>query len=115
MKALIAATFLSTLWSFGAVQAQEDHTLEQLVIEMASTRAEHEAVAHHYSARAEAASADARRHREMARIYGGGGGRAGRPEMRGHCERLATKYEEIAAEYEQLSKLHAEEARKAAE
>jgi hypothetical protein len=112
MKPLIATAFLSTILSFGVVQAQEDHTLEQLVIEMAQTRAEHEAIAHHYASQAETANADARRHQEMAKTYANAG-RAGYPQMRGHCEQLAKKYDEIAAEYEQLAKLHTEEARKA--
>lgn len=114
MRTAIAAALLSTLLSLPTANAQQDHTLEHLVIEMASTRAEHNAVARHYTAQAEAARADARRHEEMARIYSGAG-RAGQPQMRNHCEQLAKKYEEIAAEYDQLSRLHTEEARKAAE
>jgi len=108
------STFLlsAVLATSGAVQAQ-DHTLEHLVIEMASSTAEHNAVSRHYSAQAEAARQDVRRHEEMARIYGGGG-RTGQPQMRRHCEQLAKKFEEIAVEYDQLAQLHADEARKLA-
>ena len=114
MRLHLATVLLSALLAAsGAAQAQ-DHTLEQLVVEMASTAAQHNAIAHHYATQAEAARGDASRHQQMARIYGGAG-RAGQPQMRRHCEQLATKYEEIAAEYDQLAKLHTDEARKLAQ
>jgi gamma-glutamyltranspeptidase len=111
MRIPISTVLLSGLLvAFGAAQAQ-DHTLEQLVVEMASSAAEHNAVSKHYTAQAEAARQDLHRHEEMARIYGNAG-RTGQPQMRQHCEQLAKKYGEIAAEYDELARLHAEEARK---
>lgn len=104
---LVAASVL--LASPGVIVAQ-DHSVEELVIEMASTPQEHQAVAQHYTSKAAEARADARRHEGMARTYASGG--RNRPQ-RAHCLALAEKYNEIAAEYDQLAKLHEEEAKTA--
>jgi hypothetical protein len=107
------ATALLLIFTVAGPAQAEEHSLEQLVIEMASTAAEHNAVSHHYSAQAETARADARRHEQLARTYAGGG-RAAQPQMQRHCEQLAKKFDEIAAEYDELARLHGEEARKSA-
>jgi hypothetical protein len=88
-----------------ALFADETKSLEELVVEMADTPAEHAAVAAHFREKAAHARAAAERHKSMARAYGGGKLNT-RIEMRGHCERLAQQNEAMAAEYEALAKLH---------
>ena len=109
---LVAALVSAMLVAPGAILAQEE-TLEQLVIEMASTAAEHKAVADYFTARAEEARREVRRHEGMARAYTTS--KTPQPQMRNHCQQLATKYEEIAAEYDELAKLHGEMASHASE
>lgn len=110
-KVHIAAAILATsLLAVPGVMLAQQHSVEELVIEMASTPAEHNAVSRHYTALAQEAREDAKRHQGMASTYASG--RAGqRQNLRQHCEALAKKYEEIAVEYDALAKLHADEAR----
>jgi hypothetical protein len=107
----IAALTSAMLFASGAVLAQnEDEVgLEHLVIEMATTSAQHHAVAEHYTAKAAEARQEMRRHERMARAYGVS--KAGQAQqMRNHCQRLANNYEQLAAEYDELAKLHEQEA-----
>jgi hypothetical protein len=90
----------------------QQHDPEHLIIEMANTPAEHRAVARHYKLKADEAREEARRHEAMGRLYATG--RSARPGGREHCENIAAKLEEVAAEYEALADLH-EEQSKAAE
>ena len=107
---LIATAFLSAVLAGPTVALAQNHDIEHLVIEMASTPAEHQAVAHHYTMKANEARGEARRHEEMARIYAGS--RSAQPQRgRQHCESLAAKYEEIATEYDELAKLHDEQSK----
>jgi len=87
--------------------ADEPKALEELVVEMADTPADHAAVAEHFRAKAKEARALAQRHKSMARAYGGGK-LSTRIQLRGHCDRLSEEYEAAAAEYEALAKLHDE-------
>ena len=103
---LLVATFVVTP---GFSRAQ-DEGLEHLVIEMASTAAEHAAIARYYLTKAEEARQEMRRHEGMSRAYTVGKA-AMAQRMRGHCERLAESYAEMAEEYEQLADLHEEESR----
>jgi hypothetical protein len=96
----------------GALVADEQKSLEQLVVEMADTPADHAAVAAHFRAKAADARAAAQRHKSMARAYGGGKLNT-RLQMRGHCDRLSEENEAIAVEYEALAKLHDELAKPA--
>lgn len=107
---LTAALLSAMLVTSGAVLAQsEDETgLEHLVIEMATTSAQHHAVASHYTAKAAEARQEMRRHESMARAYMRG--RTPHPQLRDHCERIAKNYEQVAAEYDELAKLHEQEA-----
>lgn len=103
----IAAALLSAMLAAPLVALAQEHDIEQLVIEMASTPQEHQAVAHHYTMKAAEAREEARRHEGMARVYAGS--RSAQPQRgRQHCENLATKFEEIAAEYDELAKFHQE-------
>ena len=89
-------------------QTEESIGLEHLVIEMATTSAQHHAVAGHYTAKAEQARREMRRHEEMAQTYMLG--KTPRPQMRDHCLKIAKNEGEIAAEYDELAKLHEQEA-----
>ena len=92
--------------------AQTDDTgLEHVLVEMANTPAEHEALSRHYTALAAEARGDARRHEQLAIAYTSR--RVGNRHLSTHCERLAEKYSEIAADYTELAKEHEQEARSA--
>lgn len=95
----------------GIAVAQDDDTrLEHVLVEMADTPAEHEALARHYTALAAQARQDTRRHEQLASVYTHTR-RGASAQMSNHCRRLAEKYGEIAAEYDELAKLHAQQAR----
>jgi hypothetical protein len=103
----ITAALLSAFLAAPLTGFAQDHDIEQLVVEMASTPAEHQAVAHHYTVKAAEAREEARRHEGMARVYAGS--RNAQPQRaRQHCENLAKKFEEVAAEYDELAKFHQE-------
>jgi hypothetical protein len=85
--------------------ADEPKSLEELVVDMADTPAEHAAVAAHFRHKAERARAAAKRHESMGRSYGGGKLQS-RVQMSEHCRRLAEQNAATAAEYEALAKLH---------
>ena len=87
------------------------HSLEQLVVEMAHTPADHAALAAHYRAKAAAARAEAKRHESMGRVYTGGKFME-RARMQNHCKKIAADQNAIAAEYDELAKLHDGEAKK---
>lgn len=97
---------LAALCGFAApAWADEADSLEGMVVEMADTPAEHAAVARFFRAKAEDARQEMRLHEGMGRSYGGG--KLGtRIELKGHCEKLADQYRAVAAEYEELAKLH---------
>ena len=105
----IATALLSALLSGPALSLAQEHDIEHLVIEMASTPEEHRGVAQHYNMKAAEAREDAVRHEGMARIYGGQ--QRAQPQAREHCENLAKKYQEIATEYDALAKFHEEQSR----
>jgi hypothetical protein len=91
-----------------AAQSEDDAGLEHLVIEMATTSGQHHAVANHYAAKAEEARREMRRHEAMAQAYMLG--RTPRPQLRDHCLKIAKSEGDIAAEYDELAKLHEQEA-----
>jgi hypothetical protein len=103
----ITAALLSAFLAAPMIGFAQDHDIEHLVIEMASTPAEHQAVAQHYTMKAAEAREEARRHEGMGRVYASGRS-AGRQSPKQHCENLATKFEEVAAEYDELAKFHQE-------
>ena len=97
----------------GFAGAQEaESSLEEVVVEMADTKAEHQALAKYYTEKAADARKLASRHQHMARSYLGGKGMNKQP-MGNHCKRIAEQQEVIAKEYEALAKLHEEQAKKA--
>ena len=96
-----------------AVAQESGGSAEETVVEMADTKAEHEALAKQYQKKAADARAEAKRHEAMSRAYLGGvrsGG--GNQPFATHCKRIAEKQEAIAAEYDGLAKMHADEAKR---
>jgi len=87
------------------------HSLEQLVVEMADTPADHAALAGHYRAKAAAARAESAKHESMGRTYSGGKFFQ-RTAMQAHCKKIAEENAAVAAEYEELAKLHEAESMK---
>ena len=86
------------------------------MIERATTKADHEALATHYEQEAKALQAKAADHRRMAQAYAKSGGYAvAKINLPQHCEALASRYDEAAGENLALAKQHrqlAEEAPK---
>jgi hypothetical protein len=91
--------------------AAEEHGLEQVLIESASTPAEHQALADHFRARAGSARRAAEHHRAMAKSYAGGKA-AVAESQRAHCTKLAESFDAQAAEYDELAAIHDAEAKK---
>ena len=105
---LVAAFLTAALVIAPGFAMAQDETLESLLIEIASTAAQHAAIARYYVARAEEARREMRSHEGMARAYAEQyPGRLQR--TRDHCLRIAENYADIAEEYEQLAQLHKEE------
>ena len=90
---------------------QDDPSLEELAIEWAETREQHEALARHYRRKADEALDDARLHRRMVVSYSGV--TVGqRQRMKRHCRELADQYTAMAKEYNALADFHAAEAKR---
>ena len=122
MTTRIAAVFLLGALALapGLAAAEEHESLEQLVVEMAKTPAEHAALASHYRAEAAKAQAGVREHEAMARSYMPSGQSKiswgtikQRQKMADHCKRLSQASDSMAKEYDALAKLHDEEAKQA--
>ena len=95
----------------GLALAEEGHSLEQVVVEMAETPAQHTALAQYYAQKAQEARAEARQHESMGRVYTGGK-LVQRQRMQRHCQNLSEKYAAAADDYAALAKLHEEAAKK---
>ena len=104
---IIGTTLLAALFAVPSISQAQQHDIEHLVIEMANTAQEHQAVAGHYRMKAQEAREESRRHEAMGRLYGTQ--RSATPQRgRQHCENLAEQFGNIAGEYEELAKLHDE-------
>jgi hypothetical protein len=88
----------------------EQEALEEVVLQGASTPAEHEALRDYFRTKATRARAEAFRHARLARAYLGAGHARTAVEMREHCERIAAEQESLAAEYDKIARLHEREA-----
>jgi hypothetical protein len=108
MKSTMIMLTLLTAFLVGPTISQaQPHDIEHLVIEMANTAEEHQAVAGHYRMKAQEARDEARRHEQMGRLYAGR--RTSTPQQGlQHCQRLAKSFQDIATEYAELAKLHDE-------
>lgn len=91
--------------------AGDDDDLEEMMVETASTPAQHQALADHFHARAEAARREAARHRSMGKAYAGGRmARSPQPPST-HCTKLADMFDAQAKEYDALAAAHEAEAK----
>jgi hypothetical protein len=88
-----------------------EHGLEQLLIESASTPAQHHALAQHFSAKAAAARREAERHRSIAKTYGGTKLVVAEAQRK-HCNDLAASYDTQATLYDAMATAHEAEAKK---
>lgn len=88
-----------------SVAAADDTALEKLLVESASTPAQHKALAEYYKAKAAGLKEEADRHRSMAKSYSGTKLTAAQA-MREHCTKLASLADEQAAEYEKMAAMH---------
>jgi hypothetical protein len=97
----------------GFASAEEDtSSLEQIVVETAHTKAEHQALAHHFAEQAAEARKMSQRHESMARAYLGSKS-MNKQALRNHCNHIAEQQEAIAKDYDALAKLHEDEAKQA--
>ena len=113
-RCLVVTLLLGTLaLAPGLARGQEGGgALEELVVEMAHTKAEHQALAKYYTEKAADARKLASRHQSMGRAYLGGKG-MNKQAFTGHCKRIAEQQEAMAKEYDALAKLHEDEAKQA--
>ena len=89
-RSFVVALLLGTLaLAPGLAGAEEEGaSLEQVVVEMAHTKAEHQALANYYADKAAAARKLAARHHSMHRAYVGGKG-MNKQAFVNHCKRIA--------------------------
>lgn len=110
IRSLIVTLMLATLAVVGVVVTPAGAvSVEQ--IEKAKTPADHQALAAAYEKEAAADRAEAAKHRAMAKAYESGVtyakvGHGGKGAMKLHCERLASDYESMAKEAEDLATFH---------
>jgi hypothetical protein len=119
MKRLVGGVFMSgaALLSISACAPLGTMTHDMdTMIQSATTKADHEALATHYEQEAQALQAKAADHRRMAQAYFKSGGYAvTKTNLTQHCDALVTTYQEAARENLELAKQHrqlAEEAPK---
>jgi hypothetical protein len=85
-----------------ATATADDQDMEQLLVEWATTPAQHQALAKHFKEKAEAAKAEAAHHRAMAKSYSSTKAANVKPQM-DHCNKLAALADQEAAEYEKMA------------
>jgi hypothetical protein len=85
--------------------------LEQILVESASTPAQHEALARHFHEKAAAARKEAETHRSMAKAYGGTKLSIAAAQRK-HCTDLAANLDAQAKLYDELASGHEAEAKK---
>lgn len=97
--------------SFALADADADAILEELVVGMAETPHQHAALARYYRAKSEEARNEALRHERMGRSYHRRNKPLMRDKMRDHCQKIAEQYTSMAANFDELAKLHDAEAK----
>ena len=93
------------------VRAGETESLEQILVESASTPAQHEALAKYYRGKAAHEREKAAEHKAMGASYGGTKMTIAQAE-KAHCEKLAAMHESAAKEYEEMAAGHESLAKK---
>ena len=80
--------------------------LEQVLVESATTPAQHAALARYYGDKSAAAAKEAERHRAMGKSYSGAK-MVEVARMKEHCEKLSALYDDQAKQFDMLAKEHA--------
>ena len=101
-----AGCLLALAPAAGWAQAPASDSLLQVLVDSASTPAQHQALARYFRAEAAKAKALAETHRAMSRSYSGKPGEI--RNMNKHCDQIVKLNQDLAAQYESLAK--AEEA-----
>jgi hypothetical protein len=103
---IVMASVIAVLCgSLGQFADAGDASLEQALIEGASTPQQHAALANYYEARAADERKDAEAHRAMGKSYAGTK-MTQAAAMKDHCDKLAKAAEEQAKEYDALATAH---------
>ena len=100
---LVTALMLGAPLSVAATTS--DSSLEQVLVESATTPQQHAALAHYYEDKAKAARAEAESHRTMGKTYSGAKATQ-LAAMKDHCDKLAKLYEDEAKEFDAMAKMH---------
>jgi hypothetical protein len=111
IHALVLALALGTLPAIALAEDTSSHSLEQVLIDSASTPKEHQALASYYAGKAAEARKEAESHRSMGKTYSGAKG-SQLAAMKDHCEKLATLYDEQAKEFDAMAAAHTAAAKK---
>jgi hypothetical protein len=93
------------------VSAAADSSLEALIPQLVTTPEGHKAVANYYRGKAADATAEANRHREMAKNYAESN-YTRKKMMEEHCGRLVSEYDALAKQYQDMANEHEEMAKK---
>ena len=105
-RLVVIATAVAVLAGpFAPIVAAADPTLEQVLVESASTPQQHAALANYYSAKAADARKQAEYHRAMGKTYGGVKA-SELATMKDHCEKLAKLFDDEAKEFDAMAKMH---------
>jgi hypothetical protein len=93
------------------ITGADDHGLEQILAETATTPAQHQALAKYYRAKAADAKAEAESHRTVANNYSAGASVPMARQRSEHCGKLASLADAEASEYEKLAATHETQAK----
>jgi hypothetical protein len=105
IHALLLALALGTLPAFALADEASSPSLEQVLIESASTPKAHQALAAYYAGKAAEERKDAAYHRAMGKAYGGAKG-SQIAMMKDHCEKLASLADDEAKQYDAMASMH---------
>jgi hypothetical protein len=107
---VLASGFLVLIMGLPVItQSVEPGTSLEDMIKNAKTKADHEALAHHYELEAKSLTDQAEKHRHMGKVYGAMSyGHKSTTTFAQHCNAIAAPLEEAASESMALAKLHHE-------
>ena len=115
IKSRVRIAFLSVGLMLAALSAQahegDADSLEKVLVESATTPAQHEALAKYYHGKAASERKKAEEHKAMGAAYGGTKMTIAQAE-KAHCAKLAALHESAAAEYDAMASEHESLAKK---
>jgi hypothetical protein len=100
----LATTIALLAGPFAPIAAAADQSLEQVLIDSASSPQEHAALANYYAGKAAAARKEAEYHRAMGKSYSGAKATQ-LAMMKDHCDKLATLYDDQAKEFDTMASM----------